>query len=345
MKSVKYLSAYAIPLSAILGLLYNAPYATVIFAFGFVPLFEHFLPQSQVNLNEEERDDYLADRVFDWLLYLNVPLIYGIVALLLYQLNTVTYTTSELVGHVLAVGIVLGTCGINVAHELGHRTKPFEQLLAKALLLPNLYQHFFIEHNRGHHKNVATPEDPASAAKGELIYTFWFRSLFGSYRSAWELETEQLRRQKKAFWSWDNAMIRFTVYQAIYIAVVFGLTPTWQLGVAVLLASLIGVLLLESINYVEHYGLRRKRLENGRYERVMPHHSWNANYHLGRIMLYELTRHSDHHFLANKKYQILDHHAQAPVLPLGYPGSILMALVPPLWFYVMDRELATLELA
>lgn len=341
MKSAKYLTAYIIPALCIFGLLKggSAAYATVIFSFGLIPLLEQFLPQDTSNLQEEERDDRLARKVFDWLLYFNVPLVFGILGLLIYQLNTQYYTTSELVGQVLSVGIVLGVCGINVAHELGHRSNKMEQALSKILLLPTLYQHFFIEHNRGHHKHVATPLDPATARKGEIVYTFWLRSLWGSYRSAWHLEKERLERGKLAFWSFQNEMIRFSIQQLIYIALVFVLTPSWQLALAVLTSGLIGVLLLESINYVEHYGLQRRLLDNGRYERVQPHHSWNANYHLGRIMLYELTRHSDHHYLANKKYQILDHHEQAPVLPLGYPASILMALVPPLWLVVMNREL------
>lgn len=341
MKSAKYLTAYIIPVLCIFGLLQggSAAYATVIFAFGLIPLLEQFLPQDTSNLPEDEREDRLAKKVFDWLLYFNVPLVFGIIGLFLYQLNTQYYTTSELVGQVLSVGIVLGVCGINVAHELGHRSNKTEQALAKILLLPTLYQHFFIEHNRGHHKHVATPLDPASARKGEIVYTFWLRSLWGSYRSAWHLEQERMERSKLPFWSFQNEMIRFSIQQLIYVALVFVLTPSWQLALAVLASGLIGVLLLESINYVEHYGLQRRLLDNGRYERVQPHHSWNANYHLGRIMLYELTRHSDHHYLANKKYQILDHHEQAPVLPLGYPASILMALVPPLWLVVMNRKL------
>ena len=347
MKSAKYLAAYLIPAFCIWGLLEGGAlsWATVIFSFGLIPFADQFMPQDTSNLEGEERDDRLSAKVFDWLLYLNVPIVYGVIGLFIYKLNVETYSGSELAGQILSVGIVLGTCGINVGHELGHRSNKWDQRLSKLLLLPELYQHFFIEHNRGHHKNVATPLDPASARKGEVLYTFWLRSLWGSYRSAWALEAEALKRKKRPFWSFHNEMIRFTIQSALYIAVVFILCPTWQSALAVLAAGFVGVLLLESINYVEHYGLRRKKLENGRYERVQPHHSWNANYHLGRIMLYELTRHSDHHYLANKKYQILDHHKEAPVLPLGYPASILMAMVPPLWFTVMNRRLEKMSAA
>ena len=301
MKSAKYLTAYLIPAFCVWGLLSGGPlsWATVIFAFGLIPFADQFMLQDTSNLDQPEREDRLSAKIFDWLLYLNLPMVYGIIGLFIYKLNTEIYSGSELAGQILSVGIVLGTCGINVGHELGHRSNKWDQRISKLLLLPELYQHFFIEHNRGHHKNVATPLDPASARKDELLYTFWFRSLWGSYKSAWALEAESLKRQKLPFWSFHNEMIRFSIQTMLYIAVVFMLCPDWQSAAAVLVAGFVGVLLLESINYVEHYGLRRKKLENGRYERVQPHHSWNANYHLGRIMLYELTRHSDHHFIAS----------------------------------------------
>lgn len=341
MKSAKYISAYIVPVLAIVGLIKGGTwaYATVIFAFGLVPFFDQLLPRGETNVAEKERDGLLANRVFDWLLYFNIPIIYGTILFFIYQLNTLTMSGAELVGHVLSVGIVLGACGINVGHELGHRSNRREQFLAKALLLPSLYQHFFIEHNRGHHKHVATPLDPATARKNEVIYTFWFRSLYGSYVHAWRLEQDRLGKQQLPFWSWHNLMVRFTLVQTIYILSVALLTTSWQGALVVLATGLVGVLLLESINYIEHYGLQRNKLSNGRYERVQAHHSWNANYHLGRIILYELTRHSDHHFIASKKYQVLDHHPNAPELPLGYPACILLALVPPLWFKVMNSRL------
>ena len=342
MKDIKYLAAYTIPATACVALSFQGwwSYSTVIFAFGIIPLLEPFLPKSTTNLNEEEVQKRAADRFFDVLLYLNIPVVYGIIT---WFLVVVTAPSAELafyewLGLTLSIGIVIGACGINVAHELGHRQNNIEQLGAKLLLLPALYQHFFIEHNRGHHLNVATDLDPASARKGEAIYLFWLRSLLGSYWSAWQLETKRLKREGYSFWTLDNEMLVFHVMQGLYLFGVwayFGWSGLWfALGIA-----LVGVLLLETINYIEHYGLRRKKMTNGRYERVMPWHSWNANYELGRIILYELTRHSDHHYLASKKYQLLDHHDKAPELPLGYPGAMLMALVPPLWFWVMHKRI------
>lgn len=342
MKDLKYLSAYLLPLVAVFGLFQGGVYAysAVVFIFVVIPIVEVLAPYSTANYNEEERAKKLANRFFDWLLYLNVPIVYGTIGVFIYVLNTYSLSNSELVGHILGVGLVLGSCGINVGHELGHRHSKSEQFLAKLLLLPSHYTHFFIEHNRGHHKYVATNEDPASARKNEMLYVFWLRSTFKGYVSAWRLENKRLAGLGISFWSIQNEMIIFTLAQVTYMLVILLFTnPTgWM---AVMLAGVFGFLLLETINYIEHYGLRRKQLPNGKYERVLPIHSWNSNYFMGRIMLYELTRHSDHHYLASKKYQILDHHEESPELPVGYPSAMLIALVPPLWFAVMNKRIPT----
>ena len=167
---------------------------------------------------------------------------------------------------------------------------------------------------------------------------FYFRSVIGQYINAWKLESENLEKKGLKNLSWNNEMIRFSIYQLAYLIAI-----SWYFGIGVLPYALgigvVGFLLLETINYIEHYGLRRKKLESGRYERVMPRHSWNSDHEMGRIVLFELTRHSDHHYLASRKYQILRHMDESPQLPTGYPASMLMALVPPLWFVVMNPRL------
>jgi alkane 1-monooxygenase len=208
--------------------------------------------------------------------------------------------------------------------------------------MPVLYQHFFIEHNRGHHKNVSTDKDPATARKDENLYTFFLRSITGQYKSAWRLENNRLKSNDQAAMSWHNEMVRFTVYQLLYLAVVgiiFGIEMLpYSFAVA-----LIGVLLLEAVNYIEHYGLKRVLLPTGKPERVLPKHSWNSDFEMGRIMLFELTRHSDHHYKASRKYQVLRHMEEAPQLPVGYPAGMLMATVPPLWFKVMNKRLLQIK--
>jgi len=340
MKDLKYLAAYINPVLAAIGLWFGGYFAwgAVIFSFVLVPLFDQIGPIDTSNVDDEERKELLGKRIFDWLLYLNIPVVYAIIVFFIFQLDQTEMSIGVLVGNILSVGIVIGSCGINVAHELGHRKAKYEQVFGQILLIPALYTHFFIEHNRGHHRFVATDKDPASAKKGDWLFWFWIKSLVGSYISAWELEAERLKKGKQSFWSLSNQMFQFSIAQLIYLAIVLYFSSWIELTI-IATSGLIGVLLLETINYLEHYGLRRKKLENGRYERVRPIHSWNANYQFGRIVLYELTRHSDHHYIASKKYQVLDHHEEAPELPFGYPAMILIALVPPLWFFLMDKRI------
>jgi alkane 1-monooxygenase len=340
MKDWKYIIAYLIPISAFWGIHQSGwlSFGSVYVAFVLIPLFELFLPKSISNQKEEEEETRSENRMFDFLLYSHVPILYGIVFYALYFFNSHTFTTLETVGMVYNIGVLVGGFGINIGHELGHRNKVFEQNLSKLLLLPALYQHFFIEHNRGHHKNVATDLDPATSRFGENLYAFWWRSVTGSYMSAWRIENEQMKREGKPVMSWANGMIRFHVYQTAYLLAI-GLAFSFSAALMAITFGIFGFLLLETVNYIEHYGLKRKQLANGRFEPVLPHHSWNSDHELGRIFLFELTRHSDHHFKATRPYQILRHFDESPQLPFGYPLSMITALVPPLWFAMMNSRI------
>lgn len=333
----KYLLSTLLPLATYAAIYFLGwrSWYSVIFGFAIIPLLELVLPYSKTNWDEPTELKKSSARFFDVLLYLNVPLLYGILFFYLYRVTTTPLAWHETLGLVLSVGLSFGVMGINVAHELGHRTRPFERVLAKLLLLPNNYMHFIIEHNRGHHKNVSTPLDPASSRQNEIIYAFYVRTIVNSYRSAWHLEKMRLERAGLKFWSYHNEMLRFAAIQLAFAAgIAIGFGPKGLLYY--LAASLIGVLLLETVNYVEHYGLRRREVAPGIYEKVKPTHSWNSDHELGRIFLYELTRHSDHHYKAQRKYQVLRHFDESPQLPTGYPGCMIMALVPPLWFAVMN---------
>ncbi len=340
MKDFKYLLAYALPGSALLALSWHGlwSWATFVLSFGIIPLLETGAPQSTRNIAPEQEAGRSKRILFDLLLYANFPLLFAIVGWYLCTVQLEVLRLPELLGLTLSTGLIVGAIGINVAHELGHRSKAYEQTMSKWMLLPALYQHFFIEHNRGHHKNVATASDPATARFGEPVFAFWWRSVCGSWLSAWRLEKERLEKSGAAFWSWNNEMLRFQLWQGAWLLGI-GTLLGWKALFGALAIALIGVLLLETINYIEHYGLLRRQLPSGRPEPVTPAHSWNSNHELGRIFLYELTRHSDHHFKATRKYQILRHLDESPQLPLGYPASMLLALLPPLWFRVMHRRL------
>jgi alkane 1-monooxygenase len=344
MKDLKYLIAYTGSLGAFLGLYLGGwwSFGMTYIAFGIIPLLEQFMPKSILNHPEESEEERIANPIFNALLYLHIPIIYALLGYAFYKIAYTPLSPLEMVGMVFNVGIVVGAYGINVGHELGHRQNKFEQFLAKTLLLPALYQHFFIEHNRGHHKNVATELDPATSRLGENIYFFWFRSVKDSYLGAWHLESERLKKEGKSFFSLDNEMLRFQFYQIAYLASVTFIFGVPALFFAIAFA-IIGFLLLESVNYIEHYGLKRKLLPNGRYEPVLPHHSWNSDHELGRIFLYELTRHSDHHYKATRKFQVLRHFDESPQLPFGYPLSMIVSLVPPLWFKLMDKRVPSIK--
>lgn len=344
MKDLKYLFAYLVPISAFIAIYFGGWWSPLTFVIAFVllPFFELFVSQSTYNYPKEIEKSKKKDRLFDFLVYLNVPLQWAVIAFFLYRVAFTSLGNWEFAGMILSVGICCGVLGINVAHELGHRRKKYEQWMAKALLLSSLYMHFFIEHNRGHHKNVSTDLDPASSKRNESIYTFYFRSIIGSYLHAWKLENARLRKMGKSIFSLRNEMIRYHIWEGLLVAGIFAFLGA-KAGLAFLAVSLGGYLLLESVNYIEHYGLRRKEISPGRYEKTLPRHSWNSNHALGRIFLYELTRHSDHHYLASRKYQVLRHMDEAPQLPTGYPGAILLALIPPVWFKTMNKRIDSLD--
>lgn len=341
LRDTKYLLAYLLPLTAFFSVYLGSVWSffPLIFSFVLIPILDGLFKGTDVNLTEEEEKSKLANHFFDIMLYLNVPILYALVVYYFLTVAAGGLANYELAGMTMSVGLVLGSTGINVAHELGHRTTKIEQFLSKTLLLPNLYLHFFIEHNRGHHKNVATPEDPATSRLNESVYAFWIRSVIGCYNGAWQLENERLRKEKKAIFSLRNEMLRYQIIQIIYL-IAIGLTFGWTIVPFAIVVGIIGFSMLEFINYIEHYGLVRRKKNSGRYENVQPIHSWNSDHYIGRIMLYELTRHSDHHFKATRKYQVLRHFDKSPQLPYGYPSSILLSMIPPIWYRVMNKRVA-----
>lgn len=336
---IRYLGAYLIPICTCIGLVLRGPwtYAGVAFAFFVIPVVELILGATKTTDTPAKPNRRLPDHWFDFLLYCNIPIVYTAVWLLGTVSSTESLTSFETVGLVLSTGVLLGANGINVGHELGHRGNPVQRMLGKALLIPSLYMHFHIEHNRGHHLHVATRNDPSTARYGEALYVFWLRTLLMTYINAWKLEASRIHIRRETGIRAINGMLTYTFIQGIYV---FWLVATFgpKATLTVLSAGIVGALLLETINYIEHYGLTRKQLEFGKFERVTDRHSWNSNHHIGRIVLYELTRHSDHHAIAGKPYQRLDHRDAAPQLPFGYPTSMLLAMCPPLWFRIMNKR-------
>ncbi|MGB0916479.1 MAG: alkane 1-monooxygenase [Flavobacteriales bacterium] len=342
-RTLKYATVFLIPIFGFYALYAKGMWAWFlpVFVYVMIPVIELLSKGSTVNLSEAEEEVERNDRLYDYLVYAIVPMQWGLFLYFIYSVSRPGLALHEIAGLTFTMGIGCAAFGINVAHELGHRKKRYEQWMAKALLLTAQYMHFFIEHNRGHHKNVSTEEDPATSRYGEVFYTFLFRSVIMGYISAWKLELGRLSRKGLPWYHWSNEMNFYTFCQVGFlagVAAVFGL----QTMAITLTASVIGFSLLEVVNYVEHYGLARHKSDKG-FKKVLPIHSWNSNHPMGRLLLFELTRHSDHHYKASRKYQTLRHFEDSPQMPTGYPGMIVLALIPPIWFAVMNPRVNALQ--
>lgn len=337
---LKYLWAFVLPALTVWSFLEGGGYfwIPVIYAFGLVPILDYLIPMDESNIDKTEESKIKRDKWFDIALYLILPAHFFVLYLFLI-LPFHELTVVELIGAIAAAGLSCGVLGINVGHELGHKNNWIAKISAHLLLMTSLYMHFYIEHNYGHHKNVATEEDPATARKNETVYAFWFRSIFQSYISAWKIQI--LLLGDKGFFSWKNNMLFYHLIESLLLLLIF-----WYVGfygmVYFIATAVVGILLLETVNYIEHYGLLRKK-KNGYYERTTFAHSWNSNHVFGRLVLFDLSRHSDHHYKSTRPYQILRYHEQSPQLPGGYPAMMLLSLIPPLWFSIIHKEITQFQ--
>ncbi len=307
-----------------------------VLVFGIFPLLDLAVGMDARNPPDGVIKWLEQDRYYRWCTYLYLPVQYAGLVLACWLFSRPSLSVSDKIGLALTVGMVSGIA-INTAHELGHKRASLERWLSRVALAQSGYGHFFIEHNRGHHVRVATPEDPASSRLGETFYRFLPRTVSGSLHSAWELERARLARLQSSPWTPRNDILSawaMTVLLFGLLAVLFGAEVLPYL----VLQAVIGFSLLEVVNYLEHYGLLRQHREDGRYERTRPEHSWNSNSAASNVLLYHLQRHSDHHANPVRRYQALRHVEAAPQLPTGYAGMIVCALLPPLWRRLMDRR-------
>ncbi len=307
-----------------------------VLVFGLFPLLDLAIGMDARNPPDGVIKWLEQDRYYRWCTYLYLPIQYAGLVFACWLWAHGHLSTLDSIGLALTVAMVSGIA-INTAHELGHKRASHERWLSRVALAQSGYGHFFIEHNRGHHVRVATPEDPASARLGESFYAFLPRTVTGSLRSAWELERVRLARIGSSPWSARNDILgAWAMTVALYVALVavFGTVVLPYL----VIQSVVGFSLLEVVNYLEHYGLLRQQRDDGRYERTRPEHSWNSNSAASNVLLYHLQRHSDHHANPLRRYQALRHVREAPQLPTGYAGMILTAVIPPLWRRVMDHR-------
>ncbi len=342
MNKVKYLLVYTIPLATVVAFMYNGiwSWTTVLYAFVILPFIDHVMQTDSLNLTKEESEEALNSRYYNIALYGTIPVQIGFVVWFTVGVLPKEMSSIDMFAKTFSMGAMGSVLAINSAHEIGHRVGKLNKLLSKLLLTSVLYVHFFEEHNYGHHKNVGTYDDPATARRGEWLYTFVFRSIVMGWIGAWKIERKRLNRKGGSAISFKNEVLVWQVLQIGVVAAIYHYYGLLILG-CFTLASFFSVFILEAINYIEHYGLTREKVSEYRYEKVTPCHSWNADNQIGRAVLFELTRHSDHHENPSKPYQVLVSPGNTPQLPTGYPGMILLSLLPPLFFSIMHKRIDT----
>lgn len=334
-----------VPLLPLIGMalhdLTNRWYAllfTPFLVFVVIPIQDTIVGVDNADFSEAFMAEIADSRYYRLLVELYVPLQYLSFAAAVWWYVHRDLGVVEVLALALSVGIVAGV-GINAAHEMGHKSDRAQQRLSRIALAQAAYGHFFVEHNRGHHRNVSTPADPASARYGESLWRFLPRTVGGSAVSAWRLEADRLRRHGQRSLSHRNKNLQSWAMSVVLFGVAMAYAGIGIIGF-LLAQAVVGFFLLEVVNYLEHYGLLRRRLASGRYEKCQPHHSWNSNHLVTNVFLYHLQRHSDHHANPTRPYQLLRSADSAPNLPAGYAAMVLVAMVPPLWFRVMNPRVA-----
>lgn len=334
MRRYAFALAYLYPLSVVAGYAMGGPalFLTMLGSFVVHPLLDALAGVDDAPRRDARDDGGLVPRL---LLWLYVPVQVGLVAWAVFAVTHRPLTTLELIGFTYAVGLTSGTIGFTIAHELVHRPHRAERCLGLVVLATVSYMHFRIEHVLGHHRRVATPDDPATARLGESVYAFIPRAVIGGVRGAWRLERRRLAHRGTAAGFVENHVLRYAAIQAAVAAAV--LAWSGAAGLAFFLAQgAIAVIVLESVNYIEHYGLVRRRVAPGRYEPVTVRHSWNTSHRLTNWYLFNLGRHADHHVFPGRRYGELRHAGESPQLPAGYFAMGVLSLAPPLWRRVMD---------
>ena len=344
-KKISFLLIYLLVSLPFIGFFLGGMYNFLAFylLFACLPLIDYWFRDSS-NPEGPDEKKLLRDPYFKIITLIYVPVQIGYLIAALYLVNTHQLNWYEWLGFCMSIGLMTGGVGITIAHEMMHKNSRIQQLMSKTLLVMVCYGHFLIEHVRGHHVRVATPEDAASARLGESLYRFLPRTIIGSFKSALHLEYNRLKQKNLSLYSYHN-QFWWIILAPLMITIICFLCGGVSLALFFLLQSAVAILMLEIVNYIEHYGLQRQKLPDGLYERVSPCHSWNANHWLSNALLFHLQRHSDHHTYGARPYQILRHMEESPQLPSGYMGMMCVALFPPLWRAIMDKRVISYKQA
>jgi alkane 1-monooxygenase len=340
MRPEGFLIVFFVPLSIIAGYFLGGIYTflTPVLVFGLIPILDLIAGRYSKNPGPDQEKGLEESLIFRRITWACLPVQLGMVTWGAWIIANRPLSPLEMLGLAVSIGINSGVMGINVSHELIHRVNNrLEPLMGRMMLASVLYTHWAIEHIAGHHRNVATPGDPATARLGESFWRFLPRTVKGGFADAWRIEAARMARKNLAEWDPRNRVVLYTAAHLGILAAVFALFGIKGV-IYWLVQAAVAVWLLEIVNFVEHYGLLRQKKPDGGYEPVQPVHSWNASNRLTNHFLFNLQRHSDHHYRPGRRYQLLRHFDQSPQLPTGYAGMLVLAAVPPLWRAVMDER-------
>ena len=332
------------------GLWDLAALLTPIVYFLFIPLLDWLIGEDATNPAEEDQRWLLEDPFYRLLTLACLPIYAGVLVFGAWVLAIAPFSPAGAIGWVVSVGLVGGVTAINTAHELIHKPGRLEQWAGGLLLASVGYGSFKVEHIHGHHLDVATPRDLSTARLGETIYGFVPRAIWRNPQRALEIEREACVRRGLRWRILESEVVGWSLASALFalacVVTVASLTaaPWWSGLLYFFGQGLVAICLLEIINFIEHYGLERTPVDSAssplRYERVGVRHSWNADFILTNLLLFQLQRHSDHHAHAVRRYQALRHFDESPHLPAGYATMVVLAVIPPLWRRVMDPRVA-----
>ncbi|TPD54379.1 MAG: alkane 1-monooxygenase, partial [Thalassolituus maritimus] len=292
-------------------------YFPIFVVFGIIPLLDHLIGKDPFNPDEEADVPRMSlEKWYPFLTIMTLPVMAITIAY-----GAALFSSAEVglfgkIGMVISMGVITGIVCINVGHELIHKDSTLEQWTGGLLLALVTYAGFKVEHIRGHHVHVSTPEDASSSRYNQTLYQFLPHAYFHNFMNAWKLEAKKLKRKNLPALHWKNELIWWYAISAATM-IGFGLVWGWMGALFFVAQSFFAFTLLEIVNYIEHYGLHRRKLENGRYERTTPAHSWNSNFLLTNLFLVQLQRHSDHHANPKRRYQVLRHFDESPQLPSG----------------------------
>ncbi len=338
----KFLQLLVIPLAVLGGIYLGGWYNYILPAVCFIirPLYSLTIRQREAEAPVAHSASGYPSSLYRYIALLFVPVLIAVTALSVYSISYNPFDIITFTGLGLSAGIMNGIIGFTLAHEFIHHFGPADRFAGHLLLLQNNYLHYNIEHIGGHHVYACTQKDPHTARLNESFYLFFPRAVVFTFINACEIEARRLKKNDYTFLSLHNRIFRY-IFLQVFVAAVLVVIAGWPAFLFFLFQSVVAIMLLHITNYLQHYGLMRKEVQQGQYEKVNAHHAWNSPGRKDTLSLFQLENHADHHMHPHRPYEELLKHEDSPVLPAGYSGMILLALIPPVWFRIMNKRISS----